>query len=128
MFPFSGKLNFDLVQKAGALINDFNEFFPFCKTHSDVSSYKCEIIESKWGSFSEDRSMTFYITADRFLRGMVRLIVGMCLNVGLGKISLEDVRESLEIQKQLKKSWSVPPEGLFLTKVEYPENLRSPKD
>ena len=56
----------------------------------------------------------------RFLRGMIRLIVGMCINVGLGQLDLEDVKEALDNQTPLKKSYSVPPTGLFLKDIQYP--------
>jgi tRNA pseudouridine38-40 synthase len=64
--------------------------------------------------------MVFHITANRFLRGMVRLIVGTCIQVGMGNITVEDVKKALEMQTTLPKALSVPPDGLFLTRVVYP--------
>ena len=63
--------------------------------------------------------MVLHIASDRFLRGMVRLIAGMCLNVGTGKTALEEVRRAMDKQERLEKSWSIPPQGLFLTDVRY---------
>jgi len=60
------------------------------------------------------------VAANRFLRGMVRLIVGMGLNVGMRKLKIDTVRQALDKQERLTKSLSVPPHGLFLTEVEYP--------
>jgi len=65
--------------------------------------------------------MTYHVAANRFLRGMVRLIVGMSLNVGMNKLKLDTVRHALDQQERLTKSLSAPPHGLFLTEVEYPE-------
>jgi tRNA pseudouridine38-40 synthase len=66
-------------------------------------------------------SASFYITGNRFLRGMVRLVVGACLNAGLGKLSLDTLRDALDRQVLIPKSWSAPAEGLFLVKVNYPD-------
>ena len=98
---------------------DYEEFSPFCKTHTDVKTMRCRLTRSEWQLHNSEKRMIYHISSDRFLRGMVRLIVGMCLNVGLGKINLEDVRQAMDEQKPLKKSWSVPPHGLFLTEVKY---------
>jgi tRNA pseudouridine38-40 synthase len=73
-----------------------------------------------WEHRPTDYRLIFSVTANRFLRGMVRLIVGTCFNVGLGKIELSDVKAALDEQKPVKKSLSVPPQGLFLTEVKYP--------
>ena len=64
--------------------------------------------------------MVYHISANRFLRGMVRLIVGMCINVGLDKITIADVKKAMDQQIHLKKSTSAPAEGLFLTDIRYP--------
>ena len=63
--------------------------------------------------------LQYHIAADRFLRGMVRLIVGMCLNVGLDKLEIEDVKEAMDKQVRLKKDLSVEAKGLFLTEVKF---------
>jgi len=120
-FPFAHKLDVQKVQEAANLLLGYDEFFPFCKTRSDVKTVECQLKRSKWIFDREKERMIYYISANRFLRGMVRLIVGMCLNVGLGKLSLEEVKLALDTtQRRLPKSWSVPPQGLFLTEVRYP--------
>ncbi len=118
-FPFFEKLDIEKLHQAATLILSYHDFFPFCKTHADAKTMKCQISRSEWLIDKDHHRMTYYISADRFLRGMVRLIVGMCLNVGLGKITLDDVSEALDRQIILKKSWSVPPQGLFLMEVKY---------
>lgn len=118
-FPFFEKLDFEKTQLAAALLLNYTDFQPFCKTNTDVKTVKCRLYRSEWVLNEEQRKLIYHITADRFLRGMVRLIVGMCLNAGLGKVSLDEIREAMEQQILLKKSWSVPPHGLFLTEVKY---------
>jgi tRNA pseudouridine38-40 synthase len=122
-FPFYEKLNLQKVHNAATLLLEYREFAPFCKTHSDAQTMKCDLFRSEWQLDATGRKMTYFISANRFLRGMVRLVVGMCLNAGLGKIDLEDVHQALRTQTLLKKSWSVPPEGLFLTEVKYPGDV-----
>lgn len=111
-------LNFNKMQEAAALLRGYSEFAPFCKTHSDAQTMKCELNRAEW-VFTENKAI-FHISANRFLRGMVRLIVGACINVGLDQISLQDLKKALDTQTPLKKSYSVPPTGLFLTEVKYP--------
>ena len=79
---------------------------------------RCELFHSEW-EFKDDE-WTFNIAANRFLRGMIRLIVGMCLNVGQDKISLEEVKQALDEQRLLSKSLSVDAAGLYLKDIRYP--------
>jgi tRNA pseudouridine38-40 synthase len=101
------------------MLLQYNQFKPFCKTGSDADHFKCTLTESSW-TFHED-SAVYSIKANRFLRGMVRLIVGACLNVGLGKTTIEELKESLDNQSLLPHAWSVSAEGLYLENVLYPE-------
>ena len=117
-FTNGSRLDKEKMQEAAELLRGYSEFAPFCKTHSDAQTMRCNITQSMW-IFSDDGAL-FNITANRFLRGMVRLIVGACVNVGLGQLSLDDVKEALETQQPLKKSYSVPPTGLFLMDIKYP--------
>ena len=118
-FPFFEKLDLEKTQAAAALLLNYQAFQPFCKSNTDVHTMECALYRSEWVFDEATRSLVFHISANRFLRGMVRLIVGMCLNVGLGKLELDEVRHALDRQVLLKKSWSVPAEGLFLTEVRY---------
>jgi tRNA pseudouridine38-40 synthase len=119
-FPFAEQIDRHQLQQAAALLLDYTDFFPFCKTNTDVKTMKCQLSRCEWIFDDARHQMVFHISANRFLRGMVRLIVGMCLNVGIGKTSLEEVRSAMDQQKRLKQSWSVPPQGLFLTDIRYP--------
>lgn len=119
-FPFYDQLDFNLLQAAAKLLMEYEAFYPFCKSNTDVKTMRCDITHAEWKLDKDEKGMVFYISANRFLRGMVRLIVGMCLNVALGKISLEEVEDALKKQERLRKSYSVPPQGLFLTDIRYP--------
>jgi tRNA pseudouridine38-40 synthase len=107
-----------MIRAAGSVILAAKEFFPFCKTDSDAKHYRCELTKSLW-FFKNENEAIYSISANRFLRGMVRLIVGATLNIGLGKLSEADLEECITLQKPLPVSWSVPPEGLFLEEVSY---------
>ncbi len=119
-FPFFARLDIDKVQQAAGLLRTYDSFYPFCKSETDAKTMRCVLSRSEWILDEAAQRFTFHISADRFLRGMVRLIVGMCLNVGLGQVSIEEVQHALERQERLQKSLSVPPNGLFLTEVRYP--------
>jgi len=119
-YPFAHQLDMKLLQESAKLLIDYDEFFPFCKAHSDAKTMCCEVRECYWTLDEEHDHLVFRIAADRFLRGMVRLIVGMCLNVALHKIPLETVKTAMDDQTRLEKSLSVPAHGLYLNKVEYP--------
>ena len=117
-FPHFTDLNLENMQKTAHLLRGYEAFAPFCKTHSDAFTMLCTISRCEW-IFTENGAV-FHITANRFLRGMVRLIVGACINVGLGHSSVEDVKKAMDEQLPLTKSYSVPPTGLFLSEVKYP--------
>jgi len=118
-FPFGKKVDFEKMQSAAKLLLKYDSFFPFCKTNSDAKTMLCDLKRSEWVWKKEGEHLVFHIAANRFLRGMVRLIVGMCLNVAVGKVTLEQLKEAMDNQTRLKKSYSVPPNGLFLNEVRY---------
>jgi tRNA pseudouridine38-40 synthase len=124
-FMMYNKLDIPKMQEAADLLSHrdsygkgYKNFAPFCKTHSDTKTMQCDITHAEW-IFTETKAV-FHISANRFLRGMVRLIVGACINIGLGQMTLTDLKQALDEQTPLKKSSSVPPTGLFLTEVKYP--------
>ncbi len=119
-YPQHGRLDHDTMQAVAGLLPTFQAFLPFCKTDSGLESFTCDVKTARWEFRPAEHRLVFHITANRFLRGMVRLIVGACVTAGLGKISVADVRQALEQQQPLPRSLSVPPQGLFLTAVRYP--------
>jgi tRNA pseudouridine38-40 synthase len=108
------------VQEAASLLTRYEYFFPFCKSDHDAKTLRCELTRAEWTFFEDGSGAVFHITANRFLRGMVRLVVGMCLNVGQGKIELATVKKAMDEQKLLKRAESAPPEGLYLSEIVYP--------
>jgi tRNA pseudouridine38-40 synthase len=115
--PFADKLDKELIQKAAGILLEYKDFETFCLTDNDSKTKICQLTRSEW--IFNDWNWEFHISSDRFLRGMIRLIVGMCLNVGKGKISLEELRIALEHKKALEQAWSAPASGLFLTDIKY---------
>lgn len=111
-------LNIDRMNEAAHLLLDYNDFKCFSKTHTDVRTFICDIKEAYWQQ--SGNKMTFTITADRFLRNMVRAIVGTLVNIGTGKISIQDFAAIIESRDRNKAGLSVPAHGLYLTKVVYP--------
>ena len=111
----------EMMKMAAQLLSEFDEFTTFCKTGSDEKSKICTIYKSEL-IFSET-GIVYHVHANRFLRGMIRLIVGMILNVGKGQVDIEEVKKALKKQTRLTTDWSVPAKGLFLSKVEYPFEL-----
>ncbi len=83
------KPDFDKMQEAAVLLLQYEDFAPFCKTNSDAKTMRCEMHRSEWVE-NENGSWSYHVTANRFLRGMIRLIVGMCINVGTGKLELKE--------------------------------------
>ncbi len=122
-YPLHHQLDRQKMAETAALLTRFHAFAPFCKSHSGVDDFDCTLKTAYWDFQPEQHQYVFHISANRFLRGMVRLIVGACVNVGSGKLNLEAVQHALETQTALKKNLSVPPQGLFLTEVKYPEKV-----
>ncbi len=117
-FPQFDRLNLEKMQLVTDFFSNYSAFFPFCKTNSGVDSYDCQLYRAAW--VQEQEHLVFHVSANRFLRGMVRLMVGACLRVGLGKLSIADVQTALDNQQALRQSFSVPPQGLFLVDIKYP--------
>ena len=119
-YPQGHRLDFQKMEAVAALIPQYEAFFPFCKTHSGVDSYACTVQQCRWEFNTSGHRLMLHISANRFLRGMVRLIVGACVQAGQGQLTAADIQQSLDRQQALKKSLSVPPQGLALTGVKYP--------
>ena len=119
-YPYREKPDPHLMQDAASLLLNYEYFFPFCKADHDAHTVHCSLYESQWTFQRDGQGAIFRIAANRFLRGMVRLIVGMCLEVGTGKLTLDTVRQAMDRQERLKKSISAPPNGLFLSEIRYP--------
>lgn len=106
------------MNEAAKILFEYTDFKCFSKTHTDVKTFNCDIKEAFW--VQQGTKLVFTITADRFLRNMVRAIVGTLVKAGLGKITVDDFRTVIESRDRSKAGFSVPAHGLYLTKVIYP--------
>ncbi|MCF8304759.1 MAG: tRNA pseudouridine(38-40) synthase TruA, partial [Bacteroidales bacterium] len=100
----------------------YDDFTCFSKSNTEVKTGICKIMQAEWTEY-ENGLLVFTIRADRFLRNMVRAIVGTLLDVGTAKMEPEDVRKVIESQDRSRAGYSVPARGLFLHRVEYPDDI-----
>jgi len=116
-----GDLDYEAMNRAAKCLFEYIDFTSFSKSHTDVKTNNCKIMQAHW----EKRGMyrVFTIQADRFLRNMVRAIVGTLLEVGRGKMDEAGFRAVIESKSRCSAGTSVHAQGLFLTDVSYPEDI-----
>lgn len=113
------KLDFSLMNEAASEMTAYQDFASFCKAHGDNKTTLCDLSHAYWEPQGD--KWIFHIKANRFLRGMVRAVVGTLLEVGKGKISVADFKQIIESKDRKLAGANVAAEGLFLTEVAYPE-------
>ena len=118
---FSKKLDFDKIDRAINILKNTKNFKSFCRTKSDVTNYNCEIFDFNYEI--KESEIIFRIRANRFLRNMVRSLIGTILDVSLNKISIKNLTEIIEKSNRIYAGPSVPAHALFLSNVEYPKNV-----
>ena len=121
-YRFPQPLDFDKMNEAAQTLFDYIDFTSFSKLHTDVKTNNCRIITARWEQLSPIK-WQFTITADRFLRNMVRAIVGTLLDVGRGVLTIEQFREIIEKKDRCSAGTSVPGNALFLADITYPEDV-----
>ena len=109
-----GKMN-----DAAKMMYDYTDFKCFSKSNTDVRTYNCDVMNAVWEK--KGNLLIFHVKADRFLRNMVRAIVGTLLEVGVGKKTVEDFKLVLKSRDRRQAGTSVPAKGLFLTEIIYPD-------
>lgn len=114
---YAQPLNLQLMNEATALLLNHTDFECFSKTHTDVFTFNCKITQAHWQQIGNQ--VVFTITADRFLRNMVRAIVGTFINIGLEKITMQDLQKILDSKDRGQAGFSVPAHGLYLTQITY---------
>ena len=114
-------LDFGKMNEAAAVLMDFEDFKAFSRAHTDVKTYLCDITHARWSQIGS--CWVFTITADRFLRNMVRAVVGTLLLVGKGERTVEDVKSIIKSRDRSRAGASVPAKGLYLTEITYPEGI-----
>jgi tRNA pseudouridine38-40 synthase len=120
-FQYFKEVDIKTMNKAAALLVGTHDFEAFSKVKTDVNHFICTIKHAEWNQKGD--LLVFNIAANRFLRGMVRAVVGTLLDTGTGKISLKTFQEILKSKDRKKAGMNVPPEGLYLTKVKYPKAI-----
>ncbi|MBF0598092.1 tRNA pseudouridine(38-40) synthase TruA [Faecalibacter rhinopitheci] len=119
---FNRTLDLDKMNDAASLLIKKGDFGSFAKLHTDVKTNICDVREAFW-RVNDEGQFVFQITADRFLRNMVRAIVGTLVEVGIGKISKEDLENIIKDQQRSSAGASAPAHGLYLVDVQYPKEL-----
>jgi tRNA pseudouridine38-40 synthase len=116
-----GNLNIEAMNNAAKILFEYTDFTSFSKLHTNTNNNNCKIFQAEWEG--KNNMLVFTITADRFLRNMVRAIVGTLLDIGKGKITTDDFRKIIENKNRCDAGYSVPAKGLFLENIEYPKDL-----
>ncbi len=117
-YEFNHDLNIELMNEGCQVLFQHIDFECFSKIKTDVNTFNCTIMEASWEKI-ENEILVFHIKANRFLRGMVRAIVGTLLEVGSGKLSVDDFEQIILSKNRKKAGRAVPAEGLFLMEVNY---------
>lgn len=115
------QLDIDKMNEAAKVLFDYRNFKCFSRSNTDVKTYHCTIMMAEWRS--QNNQLIFTIKADRFLRNMVRAIVGTILDVGLGKTTIEEFHGIIKSEDRTKAGASVPAHGLYLSIIEYPKSI-----
>jgi len=113
-------LDIKLMQQAAADFLQYNDFPMLCKTGSDVKNYICTIYKSELKIDAGKNMLIYDIEANRFLRNMIRRLVGQLVQIGKGKLSIDTFNETLKNKANFKYINLAPPDGLYLSGVEYP--------
>ncbi|RNC86688.1 MAG: tRNA pseudouridine(38-40) synthase TruA [Winogradskyella sp.] len=116
------RLDVDKMNEAAAILLEYQDFQCFSKSNTDVKTYICNIEYAKWNL--KDNLLVFTISADRFLRNMVRAIVGTLVTIGLGKLEAKEMHRIIASKDRGEAGFSVPAKGLYLTEVHYPNTIK----
>ena len=120
-YIFRPDLDVSLMNEAAAKLLEHSNFRSFSKVRTNVNHYHCVIMRAEWEQRTDE--LVFHIKADRFLYGMVRCLVGTLLDVGQGRMTVDEFVAIIRAEDRTAASRAVPASGLFLTEVSYPEGL-----
>lgn len=118
-YKVHGEINITEMNTCAEVLSEYIDFTSFSKLHTDVKTNNCKIMQAQWEQRGSD--YIFTIKADRFLRNMVRSIVGTLLDAGRGKLTVEGMRQIIEAKDRCAAGTSVPGHALFLEEIEYDE-------
>lgn len=116
-YEYTKSLDIEKMNEAAQKLFDYTDFSSFSRLHTDVKTNDCKIMQAEW--VQNDNQLKFIIKADRFLRNMVRAIVGTLLEVGQGKLSVQEFCEIIERKNRGEAGASAPAQGLFLVDIKY---------
>jgi tRNA pseudouridine38-40 synthase len=116
-----GKLNIRSMEDAAVILQEYKDFNCFCKAGTPHKTYECAVTKATWAT--DENQLIFTITANRFLRGMVRAIVGTMIEVGRKRIDMNGFRKIIEGKKREDSGYAVPAQGLYLKRIKYPESV-----
>lgn len=116
-YPYS--VDREALDRAAAAVMEYRDFTSFSKRNTQSKTFECRVVESGW--IDRDETLVYRVRGNRFLRGMVRGLVGTMLQAGRGKITTLEFRDIIEARDCTKADFSVPGHGLYLMRVEYPE-------
>jgi tRNA pseudouridine38-40 synthase len=118
---FKNKLNVDKMNRAAKILFEYKDFQCFSRSNTDVKTYNCKMMHAQWSVDGDE--LIFEISADRFLRNMVRAIVGTMLDIGVGKMKVEALHDVIQSKDRSNAGASAPAHGLYLTNIEYPNTV-----
>lgn len=113
-------LDYEAMNQAAELLIETSDFTSFAKLHTDVRTNICRVTEAQWKPVGDSGAHVFVITADRFLRNMVRAVVGTLVDVGRHKITLDGFQSIIDARNRCSAGTSMPPQALYLWDVTYP--------
>jgi len=121
-YYFKQELDVNKMNEAARILFEYKDFECFSKSNTDVKTYNCKILKAEWTY--EANELVFTIKADRFLRNMVRAIVGTLIKVGIGKINTDELHDIIKSKNRSQAGASVPGHALYLEKIEYPKHIK----
>lgn len=121
-FYYPYNLSLDKLNEAAAVLLEYKDFTSFSKRNTQVKTFLCDIVKSKW--IEENGMLIFEVEGNRFLRGMVKGLVGTMLRVGKAKLSIEDFKKIIEKKDCTLVDFSVPPHALFLVDVKFGSGIQ----
>ena len=121
-FLLKPKLDIERLKAATKILLDYKDFQCFSKSNTDVKTYHCNIMKAEWQLVENE--LHFTIKADRFLRNMVRAIVGTLINIGIGKVEVETLHDIIKSKNRSEAGFSVPAHALYLTAIKYPKTIK----
>lgn len=113
-------LDYEAMNKAAELLLETDDFTSFAKLHTDNKTNICKVTHAHWHEIANGDGHVFIITADRFPRNMVRAVVGTLVDVGRGKITIDDFRNIIAARNRCSAGTSMPPQALYLWDITYP--------